>query len=152
MSKRTLGLTAALLLCAGGLASLPVSPVHAADADLKCHLKFNLAGWSAIYEHAEGAGIVTCDNGERSKVKINVVGGGLTAGKFRIDNGTGEISHVRSIKDVFGDYAEAGAQAGVIKSGTAQVLTKGTTSLALAGTGEGVDLGVSVGKFTITRD
>jgi hypothetical protein len=28
-------------------------------------------------------------------------------------------------------------------------LTKGTTSLALAGTGEGVNLGVSVGRFTI---
>jgi hypothetical protein len=31
------------------------------------------------------------------------------------------------------------------------VLTKGTVSLALAGTGEGVNLGVSVGKFTISR-
>jgi hypothetical protein len=85
-------------------------------------------------------------------VKITVVGGGLTAGKYHIDNGKGEISKVHGIDEVFGDYAQAGAEAGVVKSGTAQVLTKGTTSLALAGTGEGVNLGISVGKFTITRE
>ncbi|GLQ48091.1 hypothetical protein GCM10007862_31420 [Dyella lipolytica] len=151
MSKRTLGLTAALLLCAGGLASLPAAPAQAAEANLKCHLKFSLAGWSILYKHAEGHGTVVCDNGERAAVKINVVGGGLTAGKYRIDNGTGEITHVRSIQDVFGDYAQAGAEAGVVKSGSADVLTKGTTSLALAGAGEGINLGVSVGKFTITH-
>jgi hypothetical protein len=151
MSKRTLGLTAALLLCTAGLTSLPVSSAHAAGADLKCHLKFNLAGWSLLYKHAEGSGTVICDNGERAAVAINVVGGGLTAGKYRIDNGTGEISHVHSINDVFGSYAQAGAEAGVVKSGTAQVLTKGTTSLALAGTGEGVNLGLSVGQFKITK-
>jgi len=151
MSKRTLGLTAALLLCTAGLASVPVSPAHAAGAELKCHLKFNLAGWSLLYKHAEGNGTVTCDNGERAAVAISVVGGGLTAGKYRIDNGKGEISHVHSINDVFGDYAQAGAEAGVVKSSTAQVLTKGTTSLALAGTGEGVNLGLSVGEFKITR-
>jgi hypothetical protein len=152
MSKRTLGLTAALLLCAGAMTALPVAPARAADtANVKCHLKFSLSGWSILYKHAEGQGVVTCDNGQSAPVKISVVGGGLTAGKFRIDDGKGDISHVRSIDDVFGDYAQASAEAGVVKSGTAQVLTKGTTSLALAGTGQGVNLGVSVGKFTISR-
>jgi hypothetical protein len=152
MSKRTLGLTAALLLCAGAMTALPAAPAQAADtANVKCHLKFSLSGWSILYKHAEGQGVVTCDNGQSAPVKISVVGGGLTAGKFRIDDGKGDISHVRSIDDVFGDYAQAGAEAGVVKSGTAQVLTKGTTSLALAGTGQGVNLGVSVGKFTISR-
>jgi hypothetical protein len=150
MSKRTLGLTAALLLCAGAATALPAAPAHAAEANVKCHLKFSLSGWSILYKHAEGNGYVTCDNGQHAAVKISVVGGGLTAGKYRIDNGTGDITHVRGIRDVFGDYAQAGAEAGVVKSGTAQVLTKGTTSLALAGTGEGVNLGVSVGKFTIS--
>jgi hypothetical protein len=79
------------------------------------------------------------------------VGGGLTAGKYRINNGKGEISNVHGIADIFGDYAQAGAEAGVVKSSQAQVLTKGTVSLALAGTGEGVNLGISVGKFTISR-
>ena len=43
------------------------------------------------------------------------------------------------------------ANAALVKGGTAQVLTKGTVSLALAGAGEGVDLGISFGKFTISR-
>ena len=46
---------------------------------------------------------------------------------------------------------QAGAEAGVVKSAQAQVLTKGTTSLALSATGQGINLGVSVGKFTIAR-
>ena len=112
---------------------------------------YNLAGWSLLYKHAEGNGTVTCSNGQRANVKIAVVGGGLTAGKYRINNGKGEISKVHDISEVFGDYVQAGAEAGVVKSSQAQVLTKGTTSLALAGTGEGVNLGVSVGKFTISR-
>lgn len=150
MSKRTLTLTAALLLGAGALATVPAAPVHAAEANVKCHLDFSLSGWSLIYKHAEGSGTVRCDNGQRAAVKIAVIGGGLTAGKYRIDHGTGDITHVRGIKDVFGDYAQAGAEAGVVKSGTAQVLTKGTTSLALAGNGEGINLGVSVGRFSIS--
>jgi hypothetical protein len=36
-----------------------------------------------------------------------------------------------------------------LRSGTAQVLTKGTTSMALSGSGEGVDLGVAVDAFKI---
>ena len=151
MSKHTLALTAALLLGMGALAAVPAAPAHAAEANVKCHLDFNLAGWSIIYKHAEGQGMVSCDNGQHAAVKIAVVGGGLTAGKYRIDHGTGDITHVRGIDDVFGDYVKAGAEAGVVKSGTAQVLTKGTTSLALAGHGEGINLGVSVGKFTISR-
>ncbi|BFI94839.1 MAG: hypothetical protein RSP_03490 [Rhodanobacter sp.] len=150
MNKRTLALTAALLLGTGTLAVLPVAPVHAAEANVKCHLDFNLSGWSILYKHAEGSGTVRCDNGQQAAVKIAVVGGGLTAGKYRIDHGTGDITHVRNIDDVFGDYAQASAEAGVVKSGTVQVLTKGTTSLALAGHGEGVNLGVSVGRFTIS--
>ena len=37
------------------------------------------------------------------------------------------------------------------KSGEAQVLSKGPVQLALAGGGEGVNLGVDVGAFTISR-
>ncbi|WP_430391470.1 hypothetical protein [Dyella sp. 20L07] len=151
MIKRTIGMAALVLACASAMTALPVAKADAAEAEVKCELKFNLAGWSAIYKHAEGSGTVTCSNGQHANVKIAVHGGGLTAGKYRIDNGTGDITHVRGIDDVFGDYAQAGAEAGVIKSGEAQVLTKGTTSLALHGSGEGVNLGISVGQFTITR-
>jgi hypothetical protein len=51
---------------------------------------------------------------------------------------------------VLGTYAQGDASIGAGKSGTAQVLTKGTVSLALAGAGEGIDIGVSVGGFSIT--
>lgn len=148
MSKRTFGLTAAMLLCAGALTGFPASPAQAGKAPVKCHLTYSLSGWSAIYQHADGHGDVTCDNGESAKVSISMRGGGLTAGKFHV-SGHGDISNVYSIKDVYGSYAQAGASAGVVRSGTAQVLTKGTTSIALSGTGEGVNLGVAVDKFTI---
>ena len=151
MIKHISGMAALVLACAGAMTVLPASNAQAAEASVKCHLAFNLAGWSLIYKHAEGNGEITCNNGQRAHVKIAVVGGGITAGKYHIDNGKGEISNVHSIHDVFGDYAQAGAEAGVVKSSTAQVLTKGTTSLALAGTGEGVNLGISVGKFTISK-
>ncbi|TAL75347.1 MAG: hypothetical protein EPN56_05255 [Rhodanobacter sp.] len=151
MSKHTLALTVVLSLGMVALTAAPTMPAYAAEANVKCHLDFSLSGWSIIYKRAEGSGTVRCDNGEQAAVKIKVIGGGLTAGKFRIDHGTGDITHVRNIGDVFGNYAQAGAELGVVKSGTAQVLTKGTTSLALAGHGEGINLGVSVGKFTISR-
>ena len=151
MIKHTFGMAALALACAAAVSGLPINTARAADATVKCDLTYNLAGWSLLYKHAEGNGNITCDNGQHAKVKINVVGGGLTAGKYRINNGKGEISNVHSINEVFGDYAQAGAEAGVVKSSQAQVLTKGTTSLALAGTGEGVNLGISVGKFTISK-
>jgi len=124
---------------------------QAADANLDCKLKFSLTGWSAIYKHAEGHGTVTCENGQAMNVKIEAKGGGLTVGKSHIDNGTGHFTDVHKMDDVLGTYAQGDASIGAGKSGTAQVLTKGTVSLALAGAGEGVDIGVSFGGFTISR-
>ncbi|KGI76940.1 hypothetical protein [Oleiagrimonas soli] len=133
-----------------GCAALTV-PAMAAKPTLDCKLSYSMTGWSIIYKHAEGKGVVTCANGTSMPVKIAVKGGGLTAGKWHIDNGKGKFTDVHTINDVLGRYAQAQAHAGVVKSGSAQVLTKGTVSLALAGTGEGVDLGVDVGAFTISR-
>lgn len=151
MIKRTFGMATLVMFCAGVLTVLPTSNARASDAPVKCHLVYSLSGWSLIYKHAEGSGTITCSNGQHAKVKIAVVGGGLTAGKYRINHGKGEISNVHGISEVFGDYAQAGAEAGMVKSSQAQVLTKGTVSLALAGTGEGVNLGISAGKFTISK-
>lgn len=150
-------ITATLLaaLAATGMAATPhdhASSVSEHGApDLDCKLTFSLTGWSLIYKHAEGVGRVTCENGQSMPVKISVKGGGLTAGKWHIDNGTGKFTDVHRISDVLGRYAQGGAHAGVIKSAEAQVLTKGNVSLALASHGEGVDLGVDVGAFTISR-
>jgi hypothetical protein len=142
---------AGLALAGAVLAALPAGQARADEPMVKCELHYNLQGWSIIYKHAEGSGTVTCNNGQSAPVKITVVGGGLTAGKYRVENGKGEISKVHGIDEVFGDYVQAGAEAGVVRSAQAQVLTKGTTSLALSATGQGINLGVSVGKFTIAR-
>jgi len=121
----------------------------AETADLDCKLRFSLTGWSLIYKHSEGTGVVTCANGKSMHVKVEAHGGGITVGKSHIDNGTGKFTDVHKIEDVLGTYAQGDASIGAVKSGTAQVLTKGTVSLALAGAGEGIDLGVSVGGFSI---
>ncbi len=121
------------------------------SADLGCKLKFSLSTWSAIYKHSEGSGMVTCENGKSMRVSIVAEGAGLTVGKSRVDGGNGRFTDIHHMSDVLGSYAEGEAHAGVVKSGDAQILTKGTVSLALAGDGEGVDLGVDVGKLTLSR-
>ena len=135
------------------LAAAMIAPRSAlADpADLDCKMRFSLTGWSLIYKHAEGTGTVTCANGSSMHVKVEAHGGGITVGKSHIDNGTGKFTDVRKIEDVLGTYAQGDASIGAVKSGTAQVLTKGTVSLALAGAGEGIDIGVSVGGFSIEK-
>jgi len=147
---RTTRIASALI----ALGTIAVYPGHAraeSSAELDCKLKFSLSTWSVIYKHSEGSGVVTCENGRSMNVNIVAKGAGLTVGKSHVDNGTGRFSDIHRISDVLGDYAQAEAHAGVVKSGTAQVLTKGTVSLALAGDGEGVDLGIDVGKFTLTH-
>lgn len=118
-------------------------------AAVDCKLKFTMSGWSAFYKRADGTGTVTCNNGQSMAVKLSARGGGLTAGKSTIRDGTGEFSGVQNINDVLGNYASAEAHAGAVKSSKGQVVTKGEISLALAGTGDGWDLGIAFGKFSI---
>ena len=137
------------------LGSIAVYPLHAraeGSADLDCKLRFSLTSWSAIYKHSEGSGVVTCANGESMRVRIAAKGAGLTVGKSQINGGSGHFTDVRQMSDVLGSYAQAGAHAGAGKAGSAQVLTKGNVSLALAGSGEGVNLGIDIGEFTLTRE
>ena len=124
-------------------------PQARAEADLDCKLDYNLNGWSLVYKHTTGTGRVTCDNGQSMPVRVNAKAVGLTVGKWQIDNGKGRFTDVHTIGDVLARYVQASANAGVVKSGEAQVLSKGTVSLALAGAGEGVNLGVDVGAFTL---
>jgi hypothetical protein len=134
------------------LVGLSCSPrAFAAGAELDCRLDYRIDGWSLVYKQATGSGTVTCENGESMPVSINAQAIGLAAGKWRIDDGQGRFTDVRGIDDVLGTYAQAEANAGLVKSGSAQVLTKGTVSLALAGSGEGVNLGVDVGRFEIEK-
>jgi hypothetical protein len=145
MKYRTLALWGAVALALGTAVT-----AQAADADLDCRLNYSLTGWAAIYKHAEGHGVVTCENGQTMNVKITAKGGGLTVGKSHIDNGKGKFSDVYKINDVLGSYAQGEASIGAGKSAGAHVMTKGTVSLALAGNGQGVDIGISFGAFTIS--
>lgn len=54
-------------------------------------------------------------------------------------------------ENLLGDHGAAEASAGVVKSGQTMLMTKGDVTLALAGHGEGWNVGVSLGKFTISR-
>lgn len=147
--RRATTLIGAALLGAAALVAAPHA--NAASADLDCKLSFSMQGWSVIVKKAEGHGTVTCENGASMPVNLRVLGGGLTAGKWKIHDGTGTFTDVRHINDVLGNYAQGEASVAAGKAGTAQVLTKGNVSLALAGVGEGVDLGLSGAKFTISR-
>lgn len=140
------------ILCLLALSSglLAGSPARAAKGTV-CEMRFTLAGWSVFYKTASGAGTITCDNGQKAKVSLSAKGGGLTAGKYKIRDGYGKFSAVANIDELFGEYVEGGADAGVVASAAAQALTKGEVSLALAGHGTGVNLGVSFGKFTIRK-
>lgn len=149
-SRRLAVLMGAVLV---GAASFGIAgTASAAQPDLDCKLTFSLKGWSAIYKHADGNGRITCANGQSMPVHIRVRGGGLTAGKWRINDGQGKFTDVYKIADVLGDYAAASADIGAVKAGTAQVLSKGTVSLALSGVGQGINLGISGSKFTISRE
>ena len=88
---------------------------------------------------------------ESATVIIRAKGGGLTVGKSKISDGRGSFSDVANISEVYGSYAAAEANAGMGRSATAQAMTKGTVSLELTGKGEGIDLGVSFGRFTISK-
>ncbi len=56
------------------------------------------------------------------------------------------------ISALFGRYASADVHVGMGESSAAQVVTKGTVSLAFSGTGMGIDLGVTFGDFVITEE
>lgn len=147
-TKHTLvPLFAALAFAVG----LSCSPRALAADNLDCKLAFDLSGWSLVYKHATGTGTVTCTNGKTMQVKIKAQALGITAGKWAIHDGTGKFSNIHKIEDVLGGYAQGEANIGAGKSGTAQLLTKGTVSLALAGAGEGINVGVDIGRFELSR-
>jgi major membrane immunogen (membrane-anchored lipoprotein) len=132
------------------LAAILVAPARAAKTTV-CQMTYTLSGWSAFYKVAHGQGTITCDNGQKARVEIEAKGGGLTAGKYKITDGIGKFNEVTDISELFGTYVQAAAEAGAVKSSGASALTKGDVSLALAGKGTGINLGISFGKFTITK-
>ena len=155
---KTAARTTSLLLCALLLLSLS-SALFASDEPegksspgmTRCEMTFDLKGWSAFYKTAKGTGTIRCDNGQTASVRIKAKGGGITFGKSEVVGGTGKFSEARSIDELFGSYVQSEAHIGAGKSASAQAMTKGEISLALSGTGRGVDIGFAFGKFTIER-
>jgi len=137
---------AAALVAAAGTASADDSTLT------KCTMQFELKSWSFIFKSGTGHGTITCANGQSAKVKLQSTGGGLTAGRSKVPDGTGRFTEVGDISELFGSYAVAGAHAGAGQSADASVVTKGEISLTLVATGTGVELGIAAGKFTIEHD
>lgn len=141
-----------LVLMSGILLSSPLlaKKEETQNEKTKCHLQFSLKSWSAFYKSGKGEGTITCDNGQKSDVKIRAHGGGVTFGKSKIVNGNGSFTKVENIEELFGGYAVSEAHAGVSGSAAAQAMWKGDVALSLAGTGKGWNLGIAFGKFKIT--
>lgn len=135
--------TALLLACAA-------TGAHAAQTS--CTLTYDMSGGGAFYKHSTGQGTIKCDNGQTLAVSIESKGGGLTFGRSEIKDGTGKFSPVNDVRDLIGGYATAEANAGNSDGASkAQVVTKGSISLALSGKGTGRTLGVSFGSFIISE-
>jgi hypothetical protein len=117
----------------------------------RCELSFNADGWSFIYKTMTGSGVVTCGNGQSEAVAIETHAVGITAGRSEIDDGRGTFSSVKDISEIFGSYLAGEAHAGATRSAAASAMTKGPISLVISGMGRGVDLGVTLGAFTIKR-
>lgn len=139
------------LLCTFVLSICAPAGLLAAEDLVDCTMTFNLKSWSVFYKSAKGDGTIRCSDGKEARVKITAKGGGITFGKSEIVGGTGTFTGARSISELFGSYAQSEAHAGAGQSANAQALTKGVVSLALVGTGRGIDIGFDFGKFTIQR-
>lgn len=120
-------------------------------AETQCKMQFTMKSWSVFYKSGKGNGTISCDNGQTARVRLRAHGGGLTFGKNKTLDGHGTFSRTADIKDLFGSYAVAEAHGGAGDSGASQALTKGDVSLALTGTGKGVNVGFDFGSFKITK-
>ncbi len=138
-----------LFLAAAAAALFVAAPAQAELA--KCKMKFNMSGWSVVYKQMKGEGTVTCSNGQSAKVAIESHGAGATLGKSDVLDGEGTFSGVTDISEIFGTYAKLDTAGGATKGGTAQVMTKGEIQLAIAGSGRGWDVGLTLGGFTIKQ-
>lgn len=117
----------------------------------RCTLHYSMSGGGAFYKHSSGDGTIRCDNGQTLAVHIESKGGGLTFGHSKITDGVGKFSPVHDIHELVGGYGTAEANAGTSDNASkAQVVTKGSISLALTGKGSGRTLGVSFGSFVIS--
>jgi hypothetical protein len=134
-----------LALCISGI-PMPGEATRWID----CEITYDLDSWAAFYKVSRGTGVILCNNGQRAAVELESRGGGFAFGSSQIRAGKGRFSKVRDITETFGRYGRADGSAGAGASAGAQVLFRPGMSLALAGTGDGVELGIAFGSFDIS--
>ncbi len=146
-----LGLKLPLALLALGSLLLVSSPAQAGGerGTVSCEMTFDIQTWSAFYRSGKGSGEIQCNNGQKERVQVRLRAGGLTFGKSDIQGAKAVFTGVRSIHSLFGGYAVASAHAGAGHAADAQVMKRRGVEVAVSGLGEGVDLGVSFGRFVI---
>ena len=132
------------------LCALAFAWSSAQAAQTSCTLTYDMSGGGVFYKRSTGEGVISCDNGQTLKVGIEAKGGGITFGHSEIKDGIGKFSPINDVNDLIGGYATAEANAGAGEAAKAQVVTKGSISLALTGKGTGRTIGVSFGSFRLT--
>ncbi len=136
-------------LCAAAMLLLLASP--AAAKPTRCHLTYDVKGWSILYKVARGTGQIKCADGQTANVTIVAHGGGLSFGTESVKRGRGRFSGTEKIADLYGTYIEIDAHAGVGADASvdARAMFKGNKRLSLLGKGSGINLGFVIGGFTI---
>lgn len=133
----------AIILCAMS------EPALAGDT-ISCKMTYRMKGWSFAYKQYDGTGEVSCNNGQSARVILESKSLGFSIGVSEIE-GTGQFTELKDINEIYGTFASLEGHAGVTKSGSGQVLTRGVVSLALSGEGRGIDIGVTLGGLKISR-
>jgi hypothetical protein len=148
MSRAMMGILAiGVAVAVLGLAA----PSEAQGRLTTCRMTYALEGWSFLYKTSRGSGRIVCDNGQSASVRITAYGGGITFGFDSVVDGKGVFSRVWDIDEIFGGYAEAVGHAGAGASVSSRAMTNGRVSLALSGSGRGMNLGFAFGAFIIRR-
>jgi hypothetical protein len=129
--------------------SIGLSLSATAESDISCKMSYRLKGWSFAYKQYDGGGQVSCSNGQRARVILASKSVGFSIGVSEIE-GTGQFTELKDISEIYGTFASLEGHAGATKSAAGQVLTRGLVSLALAGKGRGIDIGVTLGGLTIS--
>jgi len=75
-------------------------------------MTFNSKAGRLFYKTASGDGRITCDNGQKARVRIGPRAAVLHLESPEIVGGTGRFSGARNLDEVLGSYAQSEAHAG----------------------------------------
>ncbi len=136
-------------LCTAAMLLLLASPAVAKPT--RCHLTYDVEGWSFFYKVARGTGRIKCADGQAARVTIVAHGGGFSLGTEVVKRGRGRFSGTEKIAHLYGTYIEIDGHAGVGTDASvdARAMFKGNKRLSLLGKGSGINLGFAIGGFTI---